>query len=310
MNRKMFIRNGVMSSVAVLAGGNLNSARGAAQHIPSKAFNMKFSPDFTIFPSAPKNSVDQLKWGYDLGFRAWECTWLRRMPVSEQERISTAMQKLGMEFGQFVGTMEPSAFKEVTFAGRNKEIREQVLKDLRTSVEVAKRMNTKFVHNVLGLLDPKLPIGFQMANAIELLKRVVEIYEPHGITMVVETMNQRTQPGLFLYNIPQAYTLAKAINSPSLKMLFDMYHVQEQTGNLTAMIDYTFDQIAYFQVGNVPGRLEPGVGEIDFKFLFQHIYDKGYRGFAGLEHGIPGKGETGDFAAIQAYRNVDPKISK
>ena len=310
MKRKTFIRNGFMSSVAALGAVGLSTTRAAAQPLLPKAFNMKFSPDFTIFPSAPKDPVDQLKWGYDQGFRAWECTWLRRMPVAEQERISAAMQKLGMEFGQFVGTMEPSAFKEVTFAGRNKEIRESVLKDLRASVEVAKRMNTKFVHNVLGLLDPKLPVGFQMANAIELLKRAVEIYEPHGIVMVMETMNQRTQPGLFLYEIPQAYTLAKAVNSPSLKMLFDIYHVQEQTGNLTDMIDYTFDQIAYYQVGNVPGRLEPGVGEIDFKFLFQHIYDKGYRGFAGLEHGISVKGEAGDLAAIQVYRNVDPKIVK
>src|SRR5690606_16509969 len=158
--------------------------------------------------------------GFDHGFRAWESTWLRRMDRQEQERISQALQRLGMDFGQFVGTM---SFKEVTFAGRNQELREQTLKEVREAVEIAKRMNTKFIHNVLGNADPTLPWDFQMANAIELLKRIAEIYEPHGITMVMETMNHKVNhPGLFLHTIPQGYAMAKAVGSPSVKLLFDV----------------------------------------------------------------------------------------
>ena len=210
-----------------------------------------------------------------------------------------------MEFGQFVGTM---SFKEVTFTGRDKAIRERVLEEVRESVEVAKRMDTRYIHNVLGLADPKLPWDFQKANAIELLKRAAEIYEPHGLVMVMETMNHKiNHPGLFLHEIPQAYAMAKAVDSPSIKILFDVYHVQIQEGNIIPTLDYAWDEIGYIQIGDTPGRNEPGTGEINFKNVLQYIYDKGYRGFVGLEHGISGKGEQGDRMALESYRAVDPE---
>jgi hydroxypyruvate isomerase len=210
-----------------------------------------------------------------------------------------------MEFGQFVGTMN---FKEVTFAGRDQNIRENVLKEVRDSVEVAKRMNTKFIHNVLGMSDPKLPWDFQMANAIELLKRVADIYEPHGIVMVMETMNHKiNHPGMFLHLIPQAYAMAKAVGSPSVKILFDFYHVQIQEGNIIPTLDYAWDEVAYMQIGDTPGRNEPTSGEINFVNVLQYVHDKGYRGFMGMEHGISKPGREGNLAALAAYRSVDPK---
>ena len=89
--------------------------------------------------------------------------------MEEQNKISNTLQELGTEFCQFVGTMD---FKQVTFAGRDESIRDNVLKELRVSVEIAKRMNTKYIHNVLGMADPRLPLDFQLANATELLKRI------------------------------------------------------------------------------------------------------------------------------------------
>ena len=267
---------------------------------------MKFSPEFGLFEDmAGKDSSDQIKWGFDHGFRAWENTQLRRRPVDEQERISRTIQQLGMEFGQFVGTM---SFKEVTFAGRDAAMRDAVLKDVRASVELAKRMNTKFVHNVLGVADPKLPKDFQMANASELLKRVAEIYEPHGIVMVMESMNSKiNHPGMFLRTIPQAYALAKAAGSPSVKVLFDFYHVQIEEGNLLPTLDYAWDEVAYIQIGDTPGRKEPTTGEINFVKALQHVHDRGYRGFVGLEHGTSKPGKEGELATLEAYRFVDPK---
>ena len=272
-------------------------------------FNMKFSPEFGIFgDSAGKDVVDQIKWGYDQGFRAWENTRLAGRPVEEQERISNIIQKLGMEFGQFVGTL---TFKDVTFAGRDASLREKVLKDVHASVEIAKRMDTKFVHNVLGVADPKLPWDFQMANAIELLKRIADIYLPHGIVMVMESMNHKiNHPGMFLHTIPQAYALAKAVGSPSVKVLFDFYHVQIQEGNLLPTLDYAWDEIGYIQMGDTPGRNEPTSGEINFRNVLQHVHNKGYRGFVGLEHGTSRPGKEGELATLAAYREVDPKKSQ
>jgi hydroxypyruvate isomerase len=307
MDRHTFIKNTSLAGAAALIFGIADPVSSSAtSQKKEKPFNMKFSPEFGIFKEVVgKDVIDQIKWGYDQGFRSWENTRLKSRPIQEQESISKTIQQLGMEFGQFVGTMN---FKEVTFAGRDQNIRENVLKEVRDSVEIAKRMNTKFIHNVLGMSDPKLPWDFQMANAIELLKRVADIYEPHGIVMVMETMNHKiNHPGMFLHLIPQAYAMAKAVGSPSVKILFDFYHVQIQEGNIIPTLDYAWDEVAYMQIGDTPGRNEPTSGEINFVNVLQYVHDKGYRGFMGMEHGISKPGREGNLAALAAYRSVDPK---
>jgi hydroxypyruvate isomerase len=300
MERRAFLGQTLFGGAALFSTPVLNGVETA------KPFNMKFSPEFGIFKAAAgDNLVDQIKWGYDQGFRAWENTGLKSRSVTDQETISKTVQQLGMEFGQFVGTM---TFEHVTFAGRDASAREAVLNDIRKSVEIAKRMNTKFVHNVLGMGDPKLPYDFQMANAIELLKRIAEIYEPHGIVMVMESMNHKTDhPGMFLHTIPQAYALAKAVGSKSVKVLFDFYHVQIEEGNLLKTLDYAYDEIAYYQLADNPGRAEPTSGEINFVNALQYLHNKGYRGFMGLEHRTSKPGKEGALAALNAYRMIDPK---
>ena len=306
MKRRAFFKNSMIAGAAAWSGAMSTSSPASASTRNAGTFNMKFSPEFGIFSEIVGKSLDdQIRWGYDQGFRAWENTYLKGRPVEEHELISRTIQKLGMEFGQFVGTMD---FKEVTFAGRDESAREHVLKEVRASVEIAKRMNTKYIHNVLGVADPRLPWDFQMANAIELLKRIAEIYEPHGLIMVMETMNHKiNHPGMFLHSIPQAYAMCKAVGSPSMKILFDVYHVQIQEGNLMPTLDYAWDEVAYFQLGDTPGRFEPGTGEINYRNLLQHIWDKGFRGFLGLEHGVKGPGKEGNLAVLKAYREVDPK---
>jgi hydroxypyruvate isomerase len=141
-----------------------------------------------------------------------------------------------------------------------------------------------------------------------LLKRIAEIYEPHGIIMVMESMNHKTDhPNMFLHTIPQAYALAKAVGSPSVKVLFDFYHVQIQEGNVLPTLDYAWDEIAYIQVGDTPGRKEPTSGEINYPNVLQHVHNKGYRGFVGMEHGTSKPGKEGALHTLKAYRMIDPK---
>lgn len=266
---------------------------------------MKFSPDFNLFKGAAgEDPLDQISWAYDQGFRAWESTGLKNRSIEEQEAISQQIHKLGMEFGQFVGTV---TFSDVTFAGKNEDNRNAVIVDAKKSLEIAKRMGTKTVHIVLGLADPKLSWNFQMANAIELLKRLVGIYEPEGITMVIEPMNHKIDhPGMFLHSVSQAYAIVKGVGSQNLKILFDIYHVQIQEGNILPTLELAWDEVGYFQIGDTPGRNEPGTGEINYKNVLQYIYEKGYTGFLGLEHRNSKSGKEGALATVQAYREVDP----
>jgi hydroxypyruvate isomerase len=304
MKRRHFLKNSLLTTSGIALSGYANSS--PLQPSKEKPFNMKFSPEFGIFEDlAGANPLDQIRWGYDQGFRAWENTMLKNRPPEQQEAISRLLQQLGMEFGQFVGTL---TFSDVTFAGSDQVLRDRVLEEVRKSVDIAKRMNTRFVHNVLGKADARLPMDFQMTNAIDLLKRIADIYEPHDIIMVMESMNAKIDhPGMFLRTMPQVYALAKAVDSPSIKVLFDFYHVQIEEGNLLPTLDYVWDQVAYLQMGDTPGRNEPTSGEINFWKCLQHVHDKGYRGFVGMEHGTSRPGKEGEIATLAAYRSVDPK---
>jgi hydroxypyruvate isomerase len=99
--------------------------------------------------------------------------------------------------------------------------------------------------------------------------------------------------------------MCKAVNSPSCKILFDIYHQQISDGNLIPNIERCWDEIAYFQAGDNPGRNEPGTGEINYRNVFRHLHAKGFTGVVGMEHGNSIKGKEGEAAVIRAYREAD-----
>ena len=183
--------------------------------------------------------------------------------------------------------------------------REEFLKDIRDSVDVAKRVNAKWMTVVPGLLDQRKNISYQTSNVIETLKRASDILEPHGLVMVLEPLNFRDHPGLFLSRSPQAYQICKSVDSPSCKILFDIYHQQIQEGNLIPNIESCWDEIGYFQIGDNPGRKEPLTGEINYNNIFKFIKEKNFDGILGMEHGKSLSGIKGEKALIDAYRKVD-----
>jgi hydroxypyruvate isomerase len=173
----------------------------------------------------------------------------------------------------------------------------------RQSVESAKRVNAKWMTVVPGFFERNLPIGIQTGNVIEALRRGAEILEPHGLTMVLEPLSDT--PDLFLRNADQTHMICKAVGSPSCKILYDIYHMQRNEGNLISTMEKTWDEIAYIQIGDNPGRKEPGTGEIHFGNVFKFIHEKGFKGVMGMEHGNASREIEGEKALIAAYRNVD-----
>ena len=177
---------------------------------------------------------------------------------------------------------------------------------MKAAVEVAKRVNAKWCTVVPGVYDHKLPLDYQTANVIELLRRCCEICEPSGLVMVLESLNHYTDhPELFLWQIPQAYLICRAVDSPSCKILFDMYHQQISEGNIIPNIDPAWSEIGYFQTGDNPGRKEPTTGEMNYRNIFQHIHGKGPELILGMEHGNSKPGKEGELAVIEAYRECD-----
>ncbi|MDN5200422.1 TIM barrel protein [Fulvivirgaceae bacterium BMA10] len=309
MKRRKFVKNSIaLGSTITLAASqsNLTVAKDktAENKIEKHKFNLKYAPHFGMFTNhSGKDLLDQLQFMSEVGFTALEDNGMPRRSVEDQKKIGKKMEQLGMEMGVFVAYAN---FNEVTFAGNNKDAREGVLKNIRSAVEVAKRCNAKWMTVVPGAYDKKLHWDYQTANCVELLKRCSDILEPHGLVMVLEPLNwHANHPGVFLTKMPQSYMICKAVNSPSCKILDDLYHQQITEGNLIPNIDMSWDEIAYFQVGDNPGRKEPTTGEINYNNVFKHIHKKGFNGIVGMEHGNSQSGKEGELAVIEAYKKSD-----
>lgn len=302
MQRRDFLTTG-----SLLGAGILASSTGATPESPpaKNDFHLKYAPHFGMFKeSAGNDPVDQLRFAADHGFTAWEDNGMKGRAVDEQERIASTMADLGMTMGVFVAHEIPWSKPELTSG--TEDGREKFLQGVRDSVEVAKRVNAKWMTVVPGHVDLKLPMDYQTANVVESLRRAAEILEPHDLVMVLESLNWWTNhPGQFLQHIPQAYMICRAVDSPSCKILFDVYHQQISEGNLIPNIDKAWDEIAYFQIGDNPGRNEPGTGEINYRNVFGHIHSKGFQGVCGMEHGKSKPGVEGEQALIDAYVAAD-----
>jgi hydroxypyruvate isomerase len=295
-------RQALKTTLAAGAALGLGGMRAAAE--PVRSFHLKYAPHFGMFENlAGKGLVDQLKFAADQGFTAFEDNGMPGRPIEVQSEIAQAMTRLGMTMGVFVAEAD---FQNVTFAASTPEIREHVVKKAKAAVEVAKRIHAKWTTVVPGCFDPGLEWDYQTVNVVDNLKRFAEILEPEGLIMVLEPLNPwRDHPGLFLTKVPQAYMICQAVGSPSCKILFDIYHQQITEGNLIPNMDRAWDEIAYFQVGDNPGRKEPTTGEINYRNVFEHIHGKGYTGVVGMEHGNSKPGKAGDQAVIDAYVECD-----
>ena len=302
MDRRDFLSAGAAATAAA-ATTALADHHGAGE----KAFHLAYGPHAGMFKAlAGEDTVDQINFAADHGFRAWEDNTMTRREPAEQERIGKALADRDMQMGVFVITDIKDQFSKVTFAREDEGEWSKVLDSMRGGVEVAKRCGAQWVTVVPGLTDGKLAMEYQTANVVELLKRCAEILEPHDMVMVLEPLNHRTNhPGVFLYGTPQSYQICKAVDSPACKILYDIYHQQITEGNLIPNIDMAWDEIAYFQAGDNPGRKEPTTGEINYRNVFGHIHSKGFEGVVGMEHGISGQGEDGERRLIEAYREVD-----
>ena len=270
----------------------------------SYKFNLKYAPHFGMFKnSAGDNLIDQLNYIADQGFTAFEDNNLKKRTIDTQNKMSKTMQKRGIEMGVFVA--HTIHWKEPNLASGDISKREQFLKEIKESVEVAKRINAKWMTVVPGYKDLRLDLSYQTVNVVDSLKYACEILESHGLIMVLEPLNFLNHPGLFLTESPQAYEICKSVDSPSCKILFDIYHQQIQEGNLLPNIKKCWNEIAYFQIGDNPGRKEPSTGEINYKNIFKYIYNRGFEGILGMEHGNSKKGRDGEIAVIEAYKKVD-----
>jgi hydroxypyruvate isomerase len=308
-SRRDFLKKATVTGAAVITAPSVfgiesgkNKQKVKEASIP---FKLKYAPGIGMFREhAGNDPVDHIKFCYNMGFSAMFDNGLMSRPVEEQDKIVNEINRLGMVLGPFVLYAD---FAVTSFVLNKPEIREMLINKTREGVECAKRTGVKWALMVPGRYDERLHRDIQTANVIDNLRYCCDIAEPAGMIIVLEPLNTlRDHPGLFLTGIPQAYSICRAVNRPSCKIVDDIYHQQISEGNLIPNIEAAWSEIAAFHLGDNPGRNEPTTGEINFKNIFKYIYSRKYDGVLCMEHGISQRGtKEGEAHVIQAYRECD-----
>jgi len=303
-SRRDVLRSGVVAASGILGVGGVANAMEKEEVNQTGRFRLKYGPHFGMFENhAGKDLVDQLKFCADQGFSAWEDNGMMGRDAATQEKLGQAMRDLKIEMGVFVADAE---WGKPVYALGGKATHDILRKKAQDAVAVAKRVGAKWMTVVPGPYDLRLAWDYQTANVVECLKVMSEVFEPEGLVMVLEPLNPyRDHPGMFLSKIPQAFQICKAVNSPSCKILFDMYHQQITEGNIIPNIDLAWDEVAYFQCGDNPGRNEPLTGEMNYRNIFGHISRKSKDIIIGMEHGKSAGGKDGELKLLTAYRWCD-----
>lgn len=305
MQRRNFLRQGFAASAATLISpfALCQNKAGDNQQKAANTFNLNYAFHDGMFKNQGGNDfIDQIKFAHSLGFRSIEDNGMMARTPEMQKKIGDTLASLGMQMGVFVVTSENWHWKTSLTTGKQEWI-DLMVKDCKRTIEVAKRCNAKWVTVVPGNYERSLSLDMQTANVIAALRKGADILEPHGIVMVLEALSDN--PDLFLRHSDQTFMICKAVNSPSCKFLFDMYHMQRNEGNIINNLDKTWEEIGYLQIGDNPGRKEPTTGEMNYKNIFKHIYNKGYKGILGMEHGNAKPGKEGEIALVKAYRESD-----
>jgi hydroxypyruvate isomerase len=210
----------------------------------------------------------------ELGFQGIEFWPWRGKDLAELER---ATKDRGVSVAQFTGWgFEPALCDPANHARAVEEVRE--------ACAAARRLACPMLTIVAGNDRPGMTRDEMHAHVIAGLKRLAPVARDHGITLILEPMNGRVDhPGHCLYGSEAAVRICLAVDSPHVKINWDLYHMQLAEGDLCGRLREGFDQLAYVQVADTPGRKEPGTGEIRWPRVLRELHELGYRGFVGLE---------------------------
>ncbi len=222
--------------------------------------------------------LDQLaQWG----FPAYE--WLN--VSGDLDALRKTMDKLGLELSCIVGAGAIAPRQMV-----DPDDHDRVVEQFKERVQVAHTLGCKNLIGLTGNERNDVSRDQQTQYVIQCLKRLAPIAEDEGVTICMEALNTLVDhEGYFLTRTDHTMEVLEAVDSPNVKMCFDIYHQQITEGNIIRNIKENIDRIGHFHVGDNPGRKQPGTGELNYKNIFKAIYDTGYQGFVALECGRRGR---------------------
>lgn len=296
MERRRFIKRSLLASSAIAL---VKPASVWAQTKPRK-YHLRYAPHLTIL-NKELTIPQRLDLIAEHGFDATEYNNLLNHPLNEVEEIRKKLDSLRIEMGIFVAN--PGGWRTAGLVDPKQ--RDTFLQEIKKTIEYHRAIGNHSATTLTGNAIPGVSRSAQRRSAIEGLKRAAELLETTELALVVEPLNHIDHPGFFMTHSDELAEVIAAVNSKHVRMLFDLYHLQITEGNLINNFRAYADLVGYIQTGDVPGRKEPGTGEVNYRNVLKAIYDAGYRGIIGLEHGTSIAGREGVLKMFEAYKQAD-----
>jgi hydroxypyruvate isomerase len=157
------------------------------------------------------------------------------------------------------------------------------LTELKGLIPTVKRLGCGQIILLSGKRLDGAGAGVQRAASIEALKRAAEILSAAEVTGVIEPIDRLENPSIYLDGVSEAFEIVGAVGSAKVKVLYDLYHEQRGMGNLIEKLEKNIDEVGLIHVADVPGRHEPGTGEIDYRNVYKKLAQLRYRGVIAME---------------------------
>jgi hydroxypyruvate isomerase len=154
---------------------------------------------------------------------------------------------------------------------------------LKGLIPAAQRLQCKQIILLSGKRIEGAPPQSQHTASIEALKRAADVLSSAGLVAVIEPIDRLENPTIYLDGVTEAFEIAHAVGSPNIRVLYDIYHEQREFGNLIAKFETNIDQVGLIHIADVPGRHEPGTGEINYGNIYRKLAELHYKGVIAME---------------------------
>src|SRR5437588_1593067 len=263
MNRRDFTRSIAGAALSTALPGTTLSAANSAQVAPPFKFSVML---WTVFPDLPFEQ--RLEKVAEAGYPSVELVKeFEKWSDENFRRFNAKKRALGITFdataGVWKGIADPAA-------------REAFLSDLNKMLITADKLECPAIIVLSGDRVPGLSHDQQHQSCIETLKRGADVAARRNVTLLLENIDPEENPKYYLTSVGEGFEIVRAVNHPRVKVLYDFYHEQIAEGNLIGKLEKNIDEVGLIHVADVPGRHEPGTGEINYSNIYRKLAELNY----------------------------------
>ena len=248
-------------------------SRGDTQTLPSQSGSRFSVMLWTLEKQAPFDRCLEIVAA--AGYQGVELTGqFQKWSSDETRRVMAKMRALGLTFDMLSGVK--AGFAD---PGGSTEFLAQTTAQMKAATELeSPQINLKSGNRI-----DNVPRSVQHAASIENLKRAAELAAAHHVQIVVEPIDPLENPNMYLTSVSEAFEIIRAVGSPQVRVLYDFYHEQRAYGNLIEKLEQNIDLVGLVHIADVPGRHEPGTGEIDYLNIYRKLGQLKYNKFITME---------------------------